>query len=172
MRRPKVIILTGPCGVGKTTISKLLLEQLDLIYISGDEIAKGKFPAISYITEHPEKLQIVKRELYDLSRTYFFDHNKAVLIDYVILGRDYIAEFQQTFKSNLILKVLLPDRQVIVQRDRDRACWESGKDMINNLYDKYIGLKEHIGAENYIDSGKQTAQETVDFILQQIIEIT
>lgn len=170
MRHPKVIILTGSCGVGKTTISKLLLKQLDLKYISGDEIATGKFPAISYITEHPEKLQIVKRELYDLSRSYFFDHNKAVLIDYVILGRDYISQFQETFKSKLFLKVLLPDRQVIIQRDQDRACWESGRDMINSLYDKYIGLKDHIGTENYIDNGGQTAQETANLLLQQLFD--
>lgn len=170
MKHPKIIILTGPCGVGKTTISKLLLQHLEVKYISGDEIAKSKFPEISYITKHPVKLQIVKRELFDLSCTYFFDQNKTVLIDYVILGQNYIAQFQKTFQSDLILKVLLPDRQVIFQRDQDRACWESGREMINNLHDKYLALKDMIGAENYIDNGAQTAQETVDFLLQDIID--
>lgn len=54
MKHPKVIILTGPCGVGKTTISSLLLARIDAHYLSGDEIAKRLFPEVSYITKHPD----------------------------------------------------------------------------------------------------------------------
>ena len=39
----KTIILTGTCGSGKTTISKLLASKLDWIRISEDDIWKQCF---------------------------------------------------------------------------------------------------------------------------------
>ncbi len=170
MKYPKVIILTGPCGVGKTTISRRCLEHIDAEYISGDEIAKRLFPAISYITKYPEKLAIVKDEILALSKRYFHDQEKTVLIDYVILGVDFISKFKETFKSNLVIKVLLPDREVIYQRDRERDCWESGRAMIDLLYDKYAALRGTIGAENYIDNGKETVEETVHQLVAEIVK--
>ncbi len=170
MKHPKVIILTGPCGVGKTTISRLCLKRIDALYISGDAIAKKLFPEVSYITKHPKKLKLVKDEIFELSRRFFYDHKQSILIDYVILGADYISKFQETFKSNLIIKVLLPEKEVIYQRDRERDCWESGRAMIDLLYDKYVALRDTIGAENYIDNGKETVKETVDKLMQEMVE--
>lgn len=170
MKHPKVIILTGPCGVGKTTISRLCLNRLDAAYISGDEIAKRLFPEISYITKHPEKLKIVKNEIFALSSRFFHDQEKTTLIDYVILGDEYISKFKETFKSDLIIKVFLPEREVIYQRDLERDCWESGRAMIDLLYDKYVALRDTIGTDNYIDNGNETVEETVNNLMQEIVE--
>lgn len=94
MNSPKVIILTGPCGVGKTTISRLCLKRIDATYISGDEIAKKLFPEVSYITKHPEKLRVVKEEIFAMSSRIFHDQETTTLIDYVILGGEYISKFK------------------------------------------------------------------------------
>jgi len=169
MNNPKVIILTGPCGVGKTTISRLCLKHINAEYISGDEIAKRLFPEVSYITKHAEKLKIVKDEIFALSRN-FHSQEKTCLIDYVILGEDFILKFKEAFKSDLIIKVFLPEREVIYQRDRERDCWESGRAMINLLYDKYVDLRDIIGEEHYIDNGRETAEETVNNLVQEVVE--
>lgn len=169
MKNPIVIILTGPCGAGKTTIARQCLHYIDAEYISGDEIAKRLFPEVSYITKHPEKLKRVKDEIFELSKRYFHDQGQTVLLDYVILGEAYIAKFKETFQSNLIIKVLLPAREVIYRRDMERDCWQSGRAMIDLLYDKYLVLRNTIGTENYLDNGKQTVEETVNQLVQEIL---
>lgn len=170
MQHPKVIILTGPCGVGKTTIAKLLLPRIDAEYISGDEIAKSLFPEVSYITKYPEKLKVVKAEIFALSRRYFYEQERTSLIDYVVLGETYISKFKEAFNSDLIIKVLLPKKEIIYQRDVERDCWESGRVMIDHLYDRYVELRESIGADNYIDNGKETVEETVSNLVQEIMK--
>lgn len=163
----KIIILTGPCGVGKTSIAKIVSEKIEVELIDGDSIKENLFPDVDYITEFPEKLKIVKETILELSKKHF-SKNKPVLIDYVIVGRDYISQFQNLFKENLIFKVILPNRIVTYQRDQNRECWTSGRKMIDELYDKYINLIDVIGQENYIDNEGETAEETALKILQSI----
>ena len=147
----------------------MLLARIDAHYLSGDEIAKRLYPEVSYITKHPEKLKVVKDEILELSKRYFHDQERTILIDYVILGEAYLAKFKEAFKSNLMLKVLLPAREVIYRRDQERDCWESGRAMIDQLYDRYIELRDSIGAEHYLDNGKETAEETVSKLVQEIM---
>jgi len=99
-KKAKIIILTGPCGVGKTTITKILVEKLDVELIDGDSIRKSLFPNADYISDHPEKLKIVKERIFELSKECFLK-NKSVLIDFVVLGKDYIFRYQNTFKEDL-----------------------------------------------------------------------
>lgn len=42
--------------------------------------------------------------------------------------------------------------------------------MIDLLYDKFVALRDTIGAENYIDNGKETVEETVNNLVQEIVE--
>jgi len=163
----KVIILTGPCGVGKTTIAYKLATELNLTVISGDQIKQTLFPTINDITEFPEKLQIVKQTIFKQSQQ-LFNKDQSVLIDYVVLGETYIKQYQIAFQENLIIKVLFPKREVIYSRDEKRACWTSGKTQIDHLYQKYLDLIDLIGAENYIDTGKETSEETVQHMLALI----
>ena len=167
-KKNKIIILTGPCGVGKTSIANIVCKKIEVELIDGDKIKENLFPDIDYITEFPEKLKIVKETILELSKEHF-SNNKSVLIDYVIIGRDYISQFQNLFKENLIFKVILPKRIVTYQRDQIRECWTSGRQIIDELYDKYINLADVIGQDNYIDNEDETAEETALKILQSII---
>jgi len=166
--KPKVIILTGPCGVGKTTIAKILVERLEVELIDGDMIRKSLFPNADFITEHPDKLKIVKQHIFELSKKYFSE-NKSVLIDYVVLGEAYIAQYKKTFKEHLVIKVLLTDRKVIYERDENRKCWTSGRKMIDELHQKFKDLKGIIGQVNFIDNGNETPEETAKRILKSLV---
>jgi hypothetical protein len=88
----------------------------------------------------------------------------------VILGEDYIRQFRNAFKEDLIIKVLLPRKMVIYERDQKRICWTSGRKTIDDLYHKYLNLMEVIGHENYIDSEHETAEETAERIISGLNE--
>ena len=163
----KVIIITGPCGVGKTTITNLLAKELNLPLISGDHLKEILFPDIAYITEYPEKLKELKRAILQKAKKLVEQGNSAI-IDYVILGESYVGEYQKEFDKSLIVKVLFPSIDVAIQRDALRDCWTSGSEMINELYKKYKRLEPIIGRENYMDTGNQSPEETVAIILKEI----
>ena len=163
----KVIIVTGPCGVGKTTVVNILAKKIKAELIDGEKIKQTLFPDVYYITEYPEKLKMVKDFIFELSKKKF-SNNKSILIDYVIIGKEYISLFQNTFKENLIFKVILPNKSIIYQRDQNRECWTSGKQIIDELHDKYLCLIDLIGQDNFIDNENETPEETAQSILNCI----
>ena len=84
------------------------------------------------------------------------------------LGEEYISEYKNAFKENLIFKVILPKRMVIYERDQNRKCWTSGRKIINELHHKYSNLVDLIGQENYIDNENETPEETAQRIINGI----
>jgi deoxyadenosine/deoxycytidine kinase len=64
MTSPFVIVIAGPTGVGKTTLSKMLSKHFNCTYLSEDEIAKEVFPDIyKNIEDYPDKLKIAENQL-------------------------------------------------------------------------------------------------------------
>ena len=165
--KPLIIVITGPCGVGKTTIVNLLAEELDFSVISGDKLKDELFPQLSIITQFPEKLNSLKQLIFERSREAF-QHGDSIIIDYVILGKSYIETYQKEFGTNLLFKVLFPSIKVALERDSKRDCWTSGREVIEHLYERFGSLKEIIGAENYLDTSGKSALETSKILLQEI----
>ncbi|MBX2871718.1 MAG: AAA family ATPase [Saprospiraceae bacterium] len=158
-KHPIVVVITGPCGVGKTTLSRMVSETFGFTLLCGDAIKNDLFPAIADITQYPEQLRKVKAALFEEGVKYF-KSGKSVVIDYVILGEAYIKKYQETFKEHLVFVVLFPSREVIYHRDELRECWTSGKTTIDSLYSKYQNLVDLIGIDNYINSGDERPEQT------------
>lgn len=167
MAKPLVLIVTGPCGSGKTTVSRLIAERRGLRHISGDDIKKELFPDIERITDYPEKLEKVKEEIFFRSNEHY-SRGESVVIDYVILGRKQIDEYRNQFANNLHIKILLPKREVILERDKLRDCWTAGEKCATELYDKFEILKEYISPEHYVDNSDETPEETYHKHFSQI----
>lgn len=159
MIKPIILILTGPTGVGKTTLCKMVADRFNYTYVSGDEIKEKLFPGVEDITVYPEKLADVKKELLKRAKE-IFDNGNSVVIDYVILGEEYIKKIKELFDGHLVFKVLLPTLESIQARDKERECWTAGEESVKDLYEKYLKLKPLIGKENYIDTTDETPEET------------
>jgi len=92
MTSPFVIVIAGPTGVGKTTLSKMLSKHFNCTYISEDEIAKEVFPDVyKYIEDYPNNVKIVDDQLLERTKE-IFDNGKSVIIDRINLDKEFIDD--------------------------------------------------------------------------------
>ena len=99
-----VIVIAGPTGVGKTTLSKILSKHFNWTYLSEDAIAKEIFLDVyKNIEDFPDKVKIVGSQL--LKRTKeIFNNGECVVIDWINLEKEFIEEIIKAFHKHLILK--------------------------------------------------------------------
>lgn len=168
MTSPFVIVIAGPTGVGKTTLSKMLSKHFNCTYISEDEIAKEVFPDVyKYIEDYPNNVKIVDDQLLERTKE-IFDNGKCVIIDRINLDKEFIEEIKKEFDEHLMLRVLWPPMETTMERDKRREGWTSGEDTIRRFYKKYEELKPIIGENDYIDNSHQTPEETLERFISSI----
>jgi adenylylsulfate kinase-like enzyme len=156
---PIVLILTGPCGVGKTTIANLIAQNNHFIHIFGDNIQSELYPGIENIAAYPGALEKIYKEILQKAKK-LFKEGKNVVIDYIIVDQKTIEEYKEAFSGNLLIKVLLSKKEVIAERDGTRIDWRAGEKFIGELCDLFAGIKDYIGTDNYIDTSLETPEET------------
>ena len=168
MINPLVIVIAGPTGVGKTTLSKLLNAHFNCAHISEDELAKEIFPdEYKYIEDYPDKVKIAEGQLLKRARE-IFDSGKCVGIDLINLEKESIEEMKKEFHKHLVLRILWPPMETAIERDITREGWTSGEIAVKRFYKKYEALKPIIGEKNYIDNSQQTPEETLERLISSI----
>jgi len=104
MTNPIVIVIAGPTGSGKTTLSKMLSEHYRCAYISEDEAAKEIFPdTYINIEDYPDKARTVERALWKKANAIFGDR-ESVVIDCINLREEFIKEINRIFEKHFNIK--------------------------------------------------------------------
>ena len=168
---PRVLLLTGTCGSGKSTIAALLAEQANWIRISEDLIWHDRFGK--------NRGQFLSDE-HRLKRRQVHEIVLGQLLQGLHLGRDVVIdatvhesppeayeEYQRLFEAHAIewsIRVLHPRLAVAVARDASRSCWSVGGKKVKELREKFN--KGLFGAECYVDNSDETAEETVRRLLR------
>ncbi|MCP3764974.1 AAA family ATPase [Domibacillus sp. A3M-37] len=117
----KIYILSGPAGVGKSTTSQRLAEQLDhSAYIEGDVINHMVIGGYLPPWESKEAVALIWENIADLSIN-FVQANKDVVIDYVAFPKE-VEEFSRKVyakvKSVEIMYIVLwVDSDELLRRD-------------------------------------------------------
>ncbi len=165
------LILTGTCGSGKTTISKLLAVKAGWVRISEDEIWKqlfGKNRGTFGSDEHRRKRQQVhKIILKDIISVHSGNHN--IVIDATVHESppEAFYEYKAFFEKHSIkwnLCVLHPRLEVAIKRDSQRTDWVAGSERVESLRIKFNGMVFPI--ECFIDNSDKTPEETMKHIIQ------
>jgi predicted kinase len=117
-----VYVLSGPAGVGKSTISKELTKKLrHSAYISGDYISHMHINGRKKPWESKEELSLLWDNILSLTRN-FLAYGNDVVVDYVTFPQE-AAWFHENLKDgnvNVVYVVLWADNETLIRRDEMR----------------------------------------------------
>ena len=152
--RGLLIVLVGPAGVGKSTISRRLSEQLSVWYtvsyttrpkLPGDE--KGK----TY--NHIDRKEFFRRldsdEFLEYAQVYgdYYATPRHPALDHMTAGKDVLLEIdvqgalqvRHHYPDALLIFILPPDEPTLLQRLKDR-----GRDSAEDIHKRFTAAKREI----------------------------
>lgn len=143
-----VFVITGPCGVGKSTISHKLAQTLDKSsHINADliyEMVVG-----GYLLPWQDDGRLIELSWLNISAlaSNFLENNYDVVIDYIAFPEhlEYLKNLECKYNAVLKYVVLMANEDTIRMRDSGRAPEEVMGDraveVLNQFRDKEIDSK-------------------------------
>jgi guanylate kinase len=149
-----LIVLVGPSGVGKSTISKMLATRLDVAYIvsattrpkqPGDEIGK------EYDHVSPDEFfrRLDNDEFLEYAQVHgnYYGTPKHPALDYLYQGKDVLLEIdvqgalqvRYQYPEALLIFILPPNGPTLMQRLNDR-----GRDQAEDMEKRYRAARREI----------------------------
>jgi len=156
----KLIVVRGPLGVGKTTVSKILSQNLHLEYLSLDKIVDDNhlvppnadgIPLESYLKANKIIHDIVSKS------------ENSFIIDGCFYYQKQINDLKKKFSGRIKIFTLISDVEKCIERDAKREK-VYGEDSTRFVH--MITTKIKAGCE--IDNSRLTVQETVEKIMEKI----
>ncbi len=116
----KLYIITGPAGVGKSTISRALAEKLDKsVLIEGDEIYAHVIGGYVSAWKEGNHLEVFWKVCIDMIKRYL-EYGYDVVFNYIINPKD-VKNIQEAVKDvETKFVVLLTDEETLLKRDAER----------------------------------------------------
>lgn len=161
----KLFIITGPTGVGKTTVSKKLAQKLNnTAILEGDsfyaQVTSAKSP-----WEEGNHIDLMLKNLCDCAWNYL-GSGYDVIINYVFTIRDVDVILNSLAKFEIHLVVLSASEEVIISRDRE-------------YFDEttILRLKEHIlnfsnfPSKHILDVSNISVEEEIEQILSSKFKV-
>lgn len=153
----KVLLITGTAAAGKTSIGQLIEINHDYIFIDGDAIQKRE----NYFRkQNPDyKVNFYAQTINTMLILLALGYN--VVVGYIIYGETLKMFVDETAKYGItpIFRVLVPERNVCIQRDIARECWTGGEKWVDEWYND---MRSFITTDKSIciDNSYETLEET------------
>jgi guanylate kinase len=152
--RSLLIVLVGPSGVGKSTISRKLAEKMHLKYIASattrqqahkDDLGKK----YDYIDEQTFFKKLEQGEFLEYAKVFdeYYGTPKHPTLEYLYNGEDVLLEIDVQgalqvrfqYPDALMIFIMPPDEASLLSRLRDR-----GRDTEEAIEKRYRGAKREI----------------------------
>jgi tRNA uridine 5-carbamoylmethylation protein Kti12 len=165
---PKIIILTGPPGAGKTTIGKILADKIkNSAIVSSDDlrylIKNGKAKIEDKNFE--EQLQLGVANAILLAKS-FYKNGFNVFLDDILLEDKFNIYYNSLKKYNLKIILLMPNKEMLAKRDLERGEWAM-KERAIRLHDKFTRFSKNKKEFIVIDSSNQIPDKTAEEIIKK-----
>jgi len=159
----KLYVITGPAGVGKSTISIGIAERLNKsCLIEGDEVyhlVKGGYVSPWLEGNHLDLFWDNSLSLISNSLSKGYD----VVFNYILDKEDIRTLKQRLPNVDIKFVVLLVDKNTIVERDnlRDEDCRMGERSLI--LLQEMID--ENFDVNNILDTSNLSVEETINIVM-------
>ena len=160
---PNLYIITGPAGVGKSTISNRLAHTLKKsVLIEGDDIYQQVIGSYTPAWQKGNHLQTFWKICINSIKIYLED-GFDVIFNYII-SPDDLLKIKNIFK-NYIIKfiVLLADEHTLLKRDKERAEDCQMKDRCILLLNSF--KNNNFNTKHLLDTTLLSINETINMIL-------
>ncbi len=170
---PRVLLLTGTCGSGKSTVARRLAEHHGWGRVSEDDVWRARFHrnrGALGSEEHRRRRGLVRAEVMTGVRRALAA-GRDVVVDATVheatpdsLG-DYVALLEPEHVAWSI-RVLHPRLEVAVARDAARPDWSAGAVGVAALWRKLTG--ERFGREAFLDTSDDTPAQSAARVLASL----
>lgn len=177
-----LIVLVGPSGVGKSTISRILADRLNVSYtVSVTTRPKQAHDDKGKTYEHVSRDEFFRRldnnEYLEYAQVYddYYATPKHPALDYLAAGQDVLLEidFQGAmqvryhYPDALLLFLLPPDEQTLLDRLTKR-----GRDTPEAVLKRYRGAKREIAmAKGSRAFDYMVINDELDAAVEEIVKI-
>lgn len=164
--RNEILLITGTCASGKTTVGEILSRQYGYKHIDGDQFKRELKKRRGL-----EKLDWDEIHEDLISHAIELSTRANVVISHVVLPPN--LGVYQAICSNLDALfrfiILMPSRETVYSRNKNRTCWSSPtpKKFIDEFYDSYIEAVNAL-SENVLDNSNQSPLETATQIMMRL----
>ena len=149
-----LVVLVGPSGVGKSTISRKLAEKMNVWYtVSATTRPKKPGDENGKTYEHVDRKEFFRRldsdQFLEYAHVYgdYYATPKHPAIDHLATGKDVLLEIdvqgalqvRHHYPDALLIFILPPDEPTLLQRLRDR-----GRDSAEDIHKRFTAAKREI----------------------------
>ena len=158
-----VILVTGTAGAGKSAVGQYIGQKYGYVFVDGD--------AVSYLLNRrcEEEPLVVRNE--------YLCHSEVIRIMLTVLGLGYtrlivsyvieqgeLIRYQsalESYKVSYTIRVLVPDREVCLERDFARVGWRAGAEYVDKWH---LGFRSMMVTHPTLcaDTSAESLEETVE----------
>ena len=162
---PILYIITGPAGVGKSTISKeLAMSSNKSVLIEGDDIYHQVVGGYTPAWKDGNHLQTFWKVCMNIFKTYL-DDGYDVIFNYIVTPKN-IEMIKDEFKNYIIkFVVLLTNEATLLSRDKERPEDCQMKERCITLLNSF--KCRNYNSQNILDTTNLSISETVKFIKEE-----
>lgn len=163
---PNLYIITGPAGVGKSTISKELAKSYNKsALIEGDDIYHQVIGGFVQAWKEGNHLKTFWKVCVNIIKTYLED-GFDVVFNYIITPEN-LELIKTAFKDyNVKFVVLITDEATLLARDKERPIDCQMGQRCLTLLNSF--KNRNYNSKNILDTSNLSVNETVDIIKNDI----
>ena len=169
----KLIIINGPCGVGKSTVAKSLHATMPLSFLFDIDALMRHVSGYNKL-ENRERRRTLMLALAEAILDTCFQHGHDVILDKMIFREDILEAHIQTAKrhgAEIHEIILWAPKDVVMQRAIDRGFHEGGlltPEKCELFWEKIDELRKTRPNAKFIDTSALTEQRVIEAVKKVI----